>query len=424
MEDNVKYGIGAKAVRRDEFTTEPGGGFGKFKAAWSGQFTKVLVVSLFCLVLVAPAIACVIIAGNYIASIGSTVAYGAFDGIGYVTPSAMAGGGLDFAVSVGNRLYHDYSLVQYALLIPLIAVGGVGIGALTYTARMAMNGQQIKAVRFFLRGVRYTWAAGLTGGLLSGAGLFLIMLTHCNFMLYGWATVGEVFALIAAVLLFALICIYSFYLVTLSANYKMGYFAKLADALKLTFVRLPSNLVAAFFAGLIVGAAFLLIMFLGASSLGALPWAVLFFVGFYAICAIFVSSFQSSFEKLINPGLEERETTLKNEQYYAAKRELKKEMKKARETAAEGAPVQKKTEPARYVNPKKKKKQKPAAGEPAADNAVKTDAARAAAPVKKGGYTAAELDKMEEDRRKVNSLPEKDLSGLEDVSAYEDDGEL
>ena len=334
----------------------------------------------------------------------------------------ISGNGLDFAVAVGNRLYHDYSLVQYALLIPLIAIGGVGIGALTYIARMAMNGEQIKTVRYFFRGIKYTWAAGLTGGLLSGAGLFLIMLTHYNFMLYGWSVVGEVFALIAAILLFIFICIYSFYLITLAANYKMGYFAKLADALKLTFVRLPANIVAAFFAGLIVGAAFLLIMFLGKSSLGALPWAILFFIGFYAVCAIFATSSQSAFEKFINPGLEERETTLKNEQYYAAKRELKKEMKKARMSEENDAPAQKKAEKARYVNPKKKKKQKTEAD-------TVTVSAQKSEPVvesvvKKGGYTAAELEKMEEDRRKVNSLPEKELTGTEDISAYEDDGEF
>ena len=131
MEENVKYGIGAKAVRRDEFTDSIVSGWSGFKTAWSGQFTKVLIVSLFCLVLVAPAIACVIIAGNYINSIGATVAYGAFDGIGYITPSMIAGGGLDFAVALGNRLYHDYSLVQYALLIPLLAVGAF-VGHLDY----------------------------------------------------------------------------------------------------------------------------------------------------------------------------------------------------------------------------------------------------------------------------------------------------
>ena len=418
MEENVKYGIGAKAVRRDEFTDSIVSGWSGFKTAWSGQFTKVLIVSLFCLVLVAPAIACVIIAGNYINSIGATVAYGAFDGIGYVTPSMIAGGGLDFAVALGNRLYHDYSLVQYALLIPLLAVGGVGMGSLTYTARMAMNGQQIKSVRFFFRGIKYTWAAGITGGLLSGAGLFLVMLTHYNFMLYGWSVVGEVFALIGAILLFVLLCIYSFYLITLSANYKMGYFAKLGDALKLTFLRLPANFVTAIFAGIIVGLVFLFVLLMGSSSLGALPWALLFFLGFYAICAIFAVSSQSAFEKYINPQLLKRETTLKNDQYYAAKRELKKEMKKARENAdGTAVPAQKKSEPARYVNPKKKKKKTEGSPSPSTEETSKEE------KPKKGGYTEAELAKMEEDRIKVRELSDKDFGDIKDVSVYEDDGE-
>lgn len=419
MEKIVKNGnvIGAKAVRRDEFTTSSVRGWSGFKTAWSGQFTKVLVVSFFCLVFSAPAIALVIIMSGYIGSIGSTVDYGAFDGIGYVAPSMIAGGGLNFAVATGNLLYHDYSLVQYAILIPLAAISGIGVGALTYTARMAMNGQQIKAVKFFFRGIKYTWAAGLTGGLLVGAGLFLIMLTHYNFVLYDWSVTGQVFALIGAILLFVFISIYSFYLVTLSANYKMGYFAKLGDAFRLTFLRLPFNLLAALIVGIIVAAVILLVVFMGSSSLGLLPWVLLFFLGFYAISAIFALSSQTAFEKYINPALEERETTRKNEQYYMMKRELKKEMKKARESGdASAAPAQKKSEPARYVNPKKKKKK-------TAEDAAPAEDERPTVSVRKSGYTEAELAKMEEDRRKVNELSASDKTSIDDASIYEDDGE-
>ena len=42
---------------------------------------------------------------------------------------------------------------------------------------------------------------------------------------------------------------------------------------------------------------------------------------------------------------------------------------------------------------------------------------------KKGGYTEAELAKMEEDRIKVRELSDKDFGDIKDVSVYEDDGE-
>ena len=140
--------------------------------------------------------------------------------------------------------------------------------------------------------------------------------------------------------------------------------------------------------------------------------------GFYAICAIFEVSSQSAFEKYINPQLLKRETTLKNDQYYAAKRELKKEMKKARENAdGTAVPAQKKSEPARYVNPKKKKKKTEGSPSPSTEETSKEE------KPKKGGYTEAELAKMEEDRIKVRELSDKDFGDIKDVSVYEDDGE-
>ncbi len=418
-DEGVKTGlwstIGSKAARRDEYSTaERIGGWQAYKTIWSGHFTKVLFVSLLTLIFVAPAIAWMIVLGVIGGNVGTSVPFNIFDGIGYPSPDFVGGEyGMAVAEGLSNRMYFDAAMLEYSVLIACIAIAGVGIGAMTYVARLYMYGEQVKVLPAFFRGVAVNWATGLTGGLLSGASLFLVILTQYSFTLHGWSMVGRVFALIGAILLFVFVVIYSFYLVNLSSAYKMSYPRILRDAALLTFANLPRNLLSALLAGLFVGAMFLLNLLFGGSQMSMLPWVVMFFLGFFGIAAIFVALSQIAFSRYINEGLVERETKLKNEQYYAAKREQRK-AQKAAGVPAEGG----KKQPARYVNPKKKK-----SGKQAAEHA--DDKAQPAPEQEKPrGYSESELAKMEEDRRKVAELAteeRKEASGLEDLSVYEDD---
>lgn len=430
-DEGVKTGlwskIGSGAARRDEYSTAAAiGGWAAYKAMWSGHFTKILFVSLLTLIFVAPAIAWVIVFGVIGVNVGTSVPYNIFDGIGYPSPGFVGGEyGMGVAVGLGNQLYFDAAVFEYSVMIACIAVAGVGIGAMTYVARLYMHGEQVKTIPTFFRGVAANWAAGLTGGALSGAAVFLVVLTQYSFTLHGWNMAGRVFALIGAILLLAFVCVYSFYLVNLSSAYKMSYPKLLRDAALLTFANLPKNLLGCVFAALFVGAMFLLNLLFGGSQMSMLPWVVMFFLGFFGIAAIFVAVSQAAFAKYISEGLEERETKLRNEQYYAAKREQRKAAKAAAAESGEGD-RQNKKQPARYVNPKKKKSSKPSPAERHAAG----EAIPAPAPVREqpkpvnGGYTEKELVKMEEDRRKVAELSAsgtKEASGLEDLSVYEDD---
>ncbi len=427
-DEGVKTGlwsrIGSGAARRDEYTTAARlGGWPAFKAMWSGHFTKVLFASLLALIFSLPAIAWVIVSGALSGNIGTGVPFNIFDGIGYPSPDAMGEYGLTVARDLGNLMYYNAAVFRFSVLIPCIAVTGVGIGGLAYVARMYMYGEQIRVLRTFFKGVACNWAGGLTGGALTGASVFLLVLTHYSFTLHGWGLAGRIFAMIGAVVLVVLVAVYSFYLVTIPSAYKTSYPRILRDALLLTFANFLKNMLAALLAGLFVGAMFLLNLLFGSSQMSALPWALMFFLGYYAITGIFVACSQAAFSKYITEGLVERETKLKNEQYYAAKREQRRQQKAV--AAESGEKPSAKKQPAHYVNPKKKKKTGTAQDAPAEDGKERAADAPAAQP--KGGYTAAELSKMEDDRRKIAEKAAEDdgktPSGLEDLSVYEDDGE-
>ena len=423
-DEGVKTGIlskiGGSTFRRDEYSTAARlGCFEAYKLMWTGNFTKMLFVSLLTLIFIAPAIAWIIVQSVIGVNVGLSVPYNMFDGVGYPGPGIVGEYGLNAALELGNLMYYKAAMLQYAVLVPCAGIAGIGIAAMAYVARLFMYGSDVKIVRTYFRGVATNWAAGLIGGLLCGAATLLLVFTNHTFTLNGWGMAGRVFAIIACVLLIMLLAIYSSYLITLSSSYKMGFFHKLRDAATLTFVYFPFNFVACLFTAAVIGALILLNVMFASSSMGMLPWVVMFFVGFYAIVAAFVAVSQSAFAKYISGGLEERETKLRNEQYYAAKRELKLKQKAA---AAAGEAVPAKKQPAHYVNPKKKKSSKSADND---SNAKRNEAKLPVAePVR--GYTAKELEKMEEDRRKVAELASQEkteTAGLEDLSAYEDDGE-
>ena len=398
--------IGGSARRRDELSSEPvqGSRWTVFKNTFSCTLSRIFLASLFCFIFCIPAVAWVIVFSTlFISRVGTSFPYGAYDGLGYVVPGSLTEG-LDTANVLGTMRYYQYALIEFGVLVPCIVVGAIGIGGLVYMARNAAHRSEIKVVSTFFTGVKYTWLRAAIGGLLVGACIFLVMFCAYVFDAYALGLGGKIVTMIFSIALLVLVSIYSFYLVTLSANYEMPLGATMKDALVLTLKRMPSNLLSAVFASLIIGLAFLFILLFGSSTFGALFWFLLFFVGFYAICGVFVSFDQAAFEKYINEDMAERETRAKTEESYAAIRAAK--------AAGERPAKKQNAQPAKYVNPKKKKKQEGAKPEkPAPSSAAK------------GGYSAEELSAMEEDRKKLLSETHEVSVDDFDMSAYEDDDE-
>lgn len=415
-------GVGKRAERRDEYSDAPvGRKWQAFKLTFSGGLMKVIISSALCLVFCAPSIAWIIACSMmFLAGIGTSLPYGIHDGMGYLSPTALPEG-LNSAYILGNIQYFETSMMEFSVLIPCLAVAAIGIGGLVYVARMAMNKEPIKVRHFFI-GVKNTWSTAIFGGALVGAAILLVMFCFYSFdaaALGGPVNMGgKVVTMIFSIMLLVLVSIYSFYLLTLPATYKMPYFDVFKDALKLTFVRLPMNLFGAFFVGIIVGAAFLLILLLGNSTFGMLFWALLFFVGFYAITAVFTVFNASVFDTSINEELNVRETRAATEEAYAAIRAQK----------AAGKVKTKKAQDTKFVNPKKRKKT-------AAEEKAEADAKAAEAKAKQAqiapksakakGYTAEELAQLAEDKEKIRSESEerKPDDNAVDMSLYEDDGE-
>ncbi len=422
--------IGLKATRRDEYT-DAGLVEGKKWAAIKAAFRfgsdktslgRVAVVSFLCLLFCIPAIAWVTVFSAFIGGkTGSYTSFGAFDGLGLPSTDVLPSG-LGSAKLAAGVLYFNDALFRFSVLIPCIMIMAMGIGALVYVARQSMNGEKVRVFGDFFRGVKYTWASSLTAGLLIGSNIFLIVFCTHVFDAFsvdslgtitGGGLAGKILTIIFSSILLIFVTIYSFYLITLSANYKVPYLSRLKDALLLTFKGFINNIIALFFVALIAGVAVLLLMWLGVTSTwGVLVWFLIFFFGLYTVSAIFAAFSQPMFNKYINAGMQERESHAATEQSYAAIRAQKAADKAAGKTPA----PKKKNEPQKFVNPKKKKKN--------SDSGVAKNMESPFAELgrKKKGYMDEELKQLEKDREKLLAEEKPDnVENLEDISVYTDD---
>lgn len=417
-DESVKItSIGVKAIRRDEYSDAAlpeGRKWAAFKAAFRfgtdrASLGKMVIVGLLSILFLIPGIAWVLLFNNFFGSkVGAYNAYGAFDGLGFPSGDVLDKG-LNTALINGNMWYYNNALLQFSVLIPCIMCAAVGIGALVYVARTAINGEKVKIFVDFFKGVKYTWLSSLVGGLLIGANIMLIAFCAYVFDAYFLGLAGKIVTLIFSSLLLVFVTIYSFYLITLSANYKLPFFHRLKDAFLLMFKGILNNLLAMVFVGIIAGLAILLIILTGATSMvGMLVWFILFFFGFYAVATIFAAFSQPMFNKYINAGMQDRESHAATEQAYAAIR-----AQKAADKAAGKTNAKKKNTAQKFVNPKKKKK---------ADTSARPERSVQPAAPKKKGFTEEELRKMDEDRLKL--LTEERIEvveNLEDISVYTDE---
>lgn len=433
-------GLAKDFKRRDEYsvTPLPATKWQSIKYAYAGGLSRVIFISLLCVLFCLPAIAWVVVFNMlFISRIGGSVPYGAHDGLGFLSPTSLHEG-LNTAIIVGNIEYYTYNIILFAILVPLIAIAAMGIGGIANVARNSMFGEKVKIVSTFFKGVGRSAAYAITGGILLAANFLLIVFCFYAFdaAAYGAAVNlgAKIASMIGSIVLMVIMTIFFFYMISLSLNYKVKYFATIKDAFILTFKKLPSNLLACVFAALVTGIAVLLSVLLG-SSFALVVWIVYAFFGLYFVVALFTAYNQKTFDKEILSDLAEAEVKLTNEEAYAAiraKKQAEKAEKAQRAMSGETEEHQpKKNEPKRYVNPKKRKKGSNQSNSNNGGNKERATSVNSVESVNKknenkpaaGGYTAAEIKQMQAEREKIKAESSEAKVNLEDASVYEDDGE-
>ena len=397
-----KVGVGATDI--DDKSTEnlPGSIWESFKSVWSNNFSKIVFLSLFALIFMAPAIAWVFVAVSVFATnVGTTVPYNMFDFIGYVSPTA-ATEGLTTAEIIGAREYFKNMMLEYSVMIPLIGVGAVSVGGLAYTVRMIIHKDEGNVFKSFFKGVKHAWLPSLVTGTVAGAALFLVVFCLFAFDAFGLPVAGKVFALVGAILVFVFVLLVAMYAISLSATYKMSFGKLLLDSVSFAVGCPVKNALWLLLGAALVGLTILVKFFVPTFYVGV--WVVILLIGAYFLVSLFVTLAHSSFDVYINDqGSVRAQDAMKRKEMAARERNRQERLA----SKASGEKPKKKQQNVKFVNPKKKKKGGPDAS-PESEKPVK------------GGYSKEELEQMEKDREAAMNAPATG-DGDFDASAYEDE---
>ncbi len=400
-----KVGIGATDIDANSTENLPGSIWQSFKSVWSNNFSRIVFLSIFSMIFVAPAVAWVFVAVTFATNVASTVPYNLFDFMGYVSPTS-ATEGLLTAQIIGSMEYFKNMMFEFSVLIPLVGIASIGLGALAYTARLIIHKDDQHIFRDFFIGIRYTWLPSLVTGTVAGAALFLVVFCLFSFDAYGLPVVGKVFALIGSILLFVFVLLVAMYAISLSATYRMKLGKLLKDSVMFAIGCPIKNLIWVGIMAVIVGVCVLFKLFIPNFYLAI--WVAIFMIGTYFIVSLFYTLAHSSFDTYINDQGSVRAMDAAKQKEMAA-RERNRQERLASKAAGE-KPKKKQQQNVKFVNPKKKKK----------DGGVQEKPAEEEKKQVKGGYTAEELRQMELDREAAINKGS-DLNDDFDASAYEDE---
>lgn len=360
MTDSVKEKKGfydsiyESAVSRDGFSGEtlPASIWKSFKLMFTGKFSLIMKISMLNLVTCLPLIAWCILIAYFEQPVSSTVPYSGNIGVGY--------GYVPNAAAIGNYLYYTNAMFFYGVLTACIVIAALGAGSLFCVARKMLWGEKVRMFSDYWDGLKTTWVTSLIGGVLSSGGFMLMVMNLYIYNAYSAPLVGKVFGIIGSVTVFALLCIYSVYLVSLNATYKMTLPQMLAGAFKLTVGRLFPNIMMVVFSAWTGILCWVVGEYL--ASFAIFAYALMFIVGIFFCVAVCTVNTHRQFDRFINTISDKNTVSVT----YAKKSENEKT-----ETHGE----KKKSAPAQYVNPKKRKKKQsekpPAAASPKISDSVK-----------------------------------------------------
>ena len=324
--------VSEAALSRDGMSMEtlPASVWQSFKLSYSGKFSTILKISTLFVLSCLPIVVWSIVMYYLTSTAGRDVPYAANLGIGYMF--------VGNAVLTGFHVKFLNAMLQFSVVVPCLAFMGVGLGGIFYSIRKLIWNEKLSLFRDFWTGVKSSWHTGILGGLLSGAGCMFMVFNFTVFDAYSMGVVGKVFGIIGSIILFTFLCIYSVYMVSLSANYKMSFGELLSGAFKLTVGRIVPNLIMALLCAVIGVGAWLLGTYM--ADFAVYVYALILFVGVYFCAAICTVNTHRQFDRIINRSSSDNTPVVA--------------VYKKSEAKTDKTETKKKT--AQYVNPKKGKK--------------------------------------------------------------------
>lgn len=273
-------------------TVPPTGRIRLFWDTFKGRFGRLILVNFLMILFFLPLIAVLFYRVMSIGGQQTLGPWGSGLGVGYPIVPDVTG--------VYELMILRSDLIFFALLIPCLLIGGIGLAGGAYLTRNLIRTEGIFIFKDFLRGIKRGFWSVFEAALIFSLILFLARYTGNladyyvarSLPMSGWLIASKVIGYLL-VALFSVICLW---MIGLGTSYKLGPWALFKNAFVLSFGTFPQTVL---FAALAVWPVFLVIFTSGFWSLLGIFLFILF--GFSYACLVWMDYADWAFDKFVSP---------------------------------------------------------------------------------------------------------------------------
>lgn len=297
-----------------------------FKFIFFGRFGTTVLLNILTLLFALPAIAVMLLFYLNSSVAAGFIPYSSNIGIGYPV--------VNNAVSIGVISDFTYSITEYLIMVPCIAIFALGVAGNLYVIRKLIWHEPTSTFKDFFRGIKKCWIGAVFIGLLFGLSVLLVVFSVGYFDAFKMPVAYKAIMLTISIILLVFMIIFASFFMTQNAAFKMKPLVLIRNSALFVF--------GAFFQSIIfIGIALAPVYLMFIPGITMLLVIIYVFVGF-SFSTIIISLFcHFCYEKFLYDKVTDKPSAVYS--------------KRERDVIAESERAKKK-QPTAYKNPKKRKK--------------------------------------------------------------------
>lgn len=297
-----------------------------FKALFFGRFGTMVLINLFTALFALPAVAVMLLFYLNSSVAAGFIPYSSNIGIGYPVVTD--------AVSLGMMSDFSYSIVEYLILVPCIALFALGVAGNLYVIRKLIWGQPVSTVKDFFRGIKKCWLSSALMGLFFGLSLLLVKFSAGYFDSFGMPVAYKAVMLTVSIILFVFMIFFTSFFMTQNVAFKMSPMVLIRNSALFVFGTFIQSVI---FIGIALLPAYLMFI----PGITVFLVLIYLFLGFSFSTLVISLYCHFCYEKFLYDKITDKPSAV----YTKRENDFQSEQEKP-----------KKKQPATYKNPKKRKK--------------------------------------------------------------------
>ncbi|MDE6200715.1 MAG: hypothetical protein K2M47_02380 [Clostridiales bacterium] len=297
-----------------------------FKFIFINRFGTTVLLNILTMLFALPAIAVMLLFYLNSSVAAGFIPYSSNIGIGYPVVSDAA--------SLGVISDFTYSITEFLIMVPCIAIFALGLAGNLYVIRKLIWHEPTRTIKDFFRGIKKCWLGAIFMGILFGLALLLVVFSAGYFDAFNLSVAYKAVMLTISIVLLVFMIIFASFFMTQNAAFKMRPMVLIRNSALFVFGAFIQSVI---FIG--IGLAPVYLMFIPGITM--LLVIIYMFVGF-SFSTIVISLFcHFCYEKFLYDKVTDKPSAV----YSKRERDVLNETERA-----------KKKQPTAYKNPKKRKK--------------------------------------------------------------------